>query len=241
MEHNRRKHVLCLSYPLLRLKYNVSRSVLIRMNYTLKIAVIGGRGKVGRFIADYALKRGYQVRMLVRSINLQTTSNEHIEVVEGDARDKDVIANLIQGCNVVINTLGQPAKDSPIYSAVTSNILTAMNDLGIRRYIAVTGGSLNVDGDHKSLLNKLGARLFLILYPAMMADKKKEHEILASSNIDWTLVRLPVVVEGPQTGRIKVNLTDMPGMKMTNQDIADFLLQQIDDTKYIGKTPFIAN
>ncbi|MDQ0089738.1 putative NADH-flavin reductase [Paenibacillus anaericanus] len=91
------------------------------MNYTLKIAVIGGRGKVGRFIADYALKRGYQVRMLVRSINLQTTSNEHIEVVEGDARDKDVIANLIQGCNVVINTLGQPAKGKAVSYPLSCN------------------------------------------------------------------------------------------------------------------------
>ncbi|MGG2093724.1 NmrA family NAD(P)-binding protein [Bacillus sp. S13(2024)] len=37
------------------------------MDNTYKIAVIGGTGKVGRYIASEALKNGYQVRMLVRN------------------------------------------------------------------------------------------------------------------------------------------------------------------------------
>lgn len=37
------------------------------MDNPYKIAVIGGTGKVGRYIASESLKNGYQIRMLVRN------------------------------------------------------------------------------------------------------------------------------------------------------------------------------
>lgn len=40
---------------------------------------------------------------------------------------------------------------------------------------------------------------------------------------------------------IKVKLTDMPGSKITNGDIAGFIIKQIESPKYIYKAPFISN
>ncbi|MEW5548933.1 NAD(P)H-binding protein [Peribacillus frigoritolerans] len=211
------------------------------MKHSYKLAIVGGNGKVGRFIAKRALEEGYQVRMLVRNPTRLTNTDERIEIVKGDAQDINSIRSFLQGCHIVINTIGQPLKDFPIYSVVTKFILTAMNELEIRRYIGVTGGSLDINGDKKNIINKIGARIFRFLFPKMMADKKMELEILARSDVDWTLVRLPFVVEGSSAGNIKESLTDMPGIKITNIDIADFIINQISDNKYIRKTPFIAN
>ncbi|HWO97233.1 MAG TPA: NAD(P)H-binding protein [Bacillus sp. (in: firmicutes)] len=211
------------------------------MKHSNKIAIVGGNGKVGRFIAKRALEGGYQVRMLVREPTKLTNTDERIEIMKGDAQDINSIRSLLKGCDIVINTLGQPVKDSPIYSVVTQSILTEMDELGIRRYIGVTGGSLDITGDNKNIINKIGARIFRFLFPEMMADKKLELEILARSDVEWTLVRLPFVVEGSATGNIKESLTDMPGIKIRNTDIADFIIYQINDKKYIRKTPFIAN
>jgi len=116
-----------------------------------------------------------------------------------------------------------------------------MERRGIRRYIGVTGGSLTIEGDRKSLTNRLGALLFRMLYPGMIEDKTKELAVLRSSDVDWTLVRLPFVSEGGETGDWKVNLADMPGYRINNADIARFLVRQIEDRAYVGKTPFIAN
>jgi hypothetical protein len=63
--------------------------------------------------------------------------------------------------------------NSLIYSLVTTNILETMNELGIRRYIGVTGGSLTITGDNKRFLNKIGAKMFEIFFSEMMMDKKK--------------------------------------------------------------------
>jgi putative NADH-flavin reductase len=206
-----------------------------------KIAIIGGNGKVGRYIAKKAIENGFQVRQLVRNPTKIAYDKNQIEVIKGDARSRDSIQSLLEGCDVVINTLGQPVKETPVYSSVTSTILMTMKELGISRYIGVTGASLDVTGDKKSMINRLGARLFKFLFLKMIQDKEKELEILKKSEIEWTLVRLPFVVEGPQTGYIKENLFDMPGTKINNSDIAYFLIHQIKEKKYHLKTPFIAN
>ncbi|MBP3039807.1 SDR family oxidoreductase [Bacillaceae bacterium Marseille-Q3522] len=205
----------------------------------MRIALIGGTGKAGRFVAEKALEKGYHVRMLVRNPQKVEIAGERVEIVKGDAQDISAIQTLLKNCDAVINTLGQPNKEKPVYSRVTGNILTVMKEMEINRYITVTGGSLNAPGDKKSLVNKIGALIFQWLYADMINDKKKELQILLKSEADWTLVRLPFITEEPAKGEIKVNLNDMPGMKMTNADIADFLVSQITDERYIRKYPFI--
>ncbi|WP_233277437.1 NAD(P)-dependent oxidoreductase [Paenibacillus durus] len=211
------------------------------MKTTYQIAIIGGTGRAGRYLAKKALESGHSVRMLVRNPEKLTYHDDRIQIIAGDARDVSSIRSLLDGCNVVINAFGQPVKALPLYSEITSNVLTVMNEYGIRRYIGVTGGSINVDGDRKSLINRVAAKLFEILLRKMIMDKKKELTLLMKSDIEWTLVRLPFVVEGSETGIIKENLTDVPGRTMTNEDIAKFLIDQIDDMKYVRKTPCISN
>lgn len=207
-----------------------------------KIAIIGGTGTVGHGIVEQALAEGYPVRMLVRNTAKVTVTSEHLEIVEGNARDSQAVAEVLKGCDVVINAFGQPSREKfPIYSQLTGQILDIMKVSDIRRYIGVTGGSLNVPGDRKSFINRLGAALFRLIYSSLVADKEKELALLQSSDADWTLLRLPFVVEGSLSGRVKVNEKDMPGTKMRTADIADFVIRQIEDRQYIRKTPFISN
>ncbi len=206
-----------------------------------KIAIIGGTGKAGRYVVEKALEAGYQVRVLTRNPKQFTAFDKHIEIIKGDARDIKVIRTLLEGCHTVISALGKPKRESFIFSDATQNILTTMKELHIQRYIVVSGGSVDVPGDNKSFFNKVGANMFRILFPNMMKDKYKELDLLLKSNLDWTFVRLPFVVEGVATSKIKESLTDMPGMKIYNGDIADFLIRQISSPLYVRKCPFIAN
>ena len=43
----------------------------------------------------------------------------------------------------------------------------------------------------------------------MMQDKYKELQIIQNSEVDWTIVRLPFVIEGNGIGNIKESLVDM--------------------------------
>ncbi|PMC33677.1 NADH-flavin reductase [Bacillus sp. UMB0899] len=212
------------------------------MDHSYKIGIIGGTGTVGRHIAKRAIQRGYYVRMLVRNPEKLLYKDNKMEIVGGQMQNIDTIRDLLKDCKIVINTFGQPPKEKPMYSKITQNIFDVMKDLNITRYIGVSGGSLTISGDKKSLLNRFGAKLFELLFPKMMEDKKLEWEILCNDKqIQWTLIRLPFVKDSLHTSKIKESLTDMPGTTITNQDIASFIIQQIESPKYIHKAPFISH
>jgi len=212
------------------------------MDVYKKIAIIGGTGKAGRYIASKALEKGYHVRMLVRNPEKLVTRDSRIEVIEGNVQNIEDLQKLLKDCQIVIITFGQPMKEKQIYSKLTENILGVMSDLHMDRYIGVTGGSLTIAGDTKSIVNRMGAKIFEIIYSKMMVDKKKEWHLLSNNQvIKWTLIRLPFIVEGDEVGFIKENLGDMPGIKITNRDIATFIINQIENQTYVQKAPFISN
>ena len=212
------------------------------MGKPYKIAIIGGTGKVGRHIAITAIKKGFQVRMLVRNPDRFMYRDDNLEIVEGQIQDIDTIRKLLNDCKIVINTFGQPIKEVPMYSNTTKNILEIMKELKISRYIGVSGGSLTINSDKKSILNRFGSKMFEIFFTQMMADKEQEWEILIKNKqIEWTLIRLPFVKESLKTNFIKENLTNMPGTKISNQDVARFIIDHLDNAKYVHKAPFISH
>ncbi|HHP5606018.1 MULTISPECIES: SDR family oxidoreductase [Bacillus cereus group] len=211
------------------------------MESTNKIAILGANGKVGKILVNEALEKGYQVKILTRNSTNTEKINENIETIIGDARNFSTIQDLLQGCSAVINAVGQPKNESYIFSTVTKHILEAMKESKIKRYILISGGSLNVTGDQKGIVNKIGATLFKLFLPKMMQDKYKELQIIQNSEVDWTIVRLPFVIEGNGIGSIKESLVDMPGIKIQNGDIAPFVIKQINSDRYVGKCPFISN
>ncbi|MGN4671260.1 SDR family oxidoreductase [Bacillus cereus group sp. MYBK106-1] len=211
------------------------------MESTNKIAILGANGKAGKILVNEALEKGYQVKILTRNSTNTEKINENIETIIGDARNFSTIQDLLQGCSAVINAVGQPKNESYIFSTVTKHILEAMKESKIKRYILISGGSLNVTGDQKGIVNKIGATLFKLFLLKMMQDKYKELQIIQNSEVDWTIVRLPFVIEGNGIGSIKESLVDMPGIKIQNGDIAPFVIKQINSDRYVGKCPFISN
>lgn len=211
------------------------------MESTNKIAILGANGKAGKYLVKEALKKGYEVKILTRDSNNMTITNENIETIIGDARDFSSIRELLKGCQVVVNAVGQPKNESYIFSTVTKHVLEAMKEFKIKRYIVISGGSLNVTGDQKGMVNKIGATLFKLFLPKMMQDKYKELQTIQGSDVDWTIVRLPFVMEGKGIGKIKESLVDMPGMKIQNSDIAPFVIKEINSERYVEKCPFISN
>lgn len=210
------------------------------MNIPQKIVLFGGTGKVGRYIAREALEKGYHVRMLAR--NPQKIPLDNVEIVEGDIQDIKKLRTIMEDCDVVINTFGQPTNAEPIYSKVTENILLVMTEYNINRYIGVTGGSLTIDSDKKNIVNRFGAFMFKLFFSKLLVDRQKEWSILLNNkHIDWTLVRLPFVQEGEAKNHVRENLFDMPGTKISNQDIATFILEQINKPIYVHHAPFVSN
>lgn len=208
---------------------------------TNTIAVIGGTGKSGKYLVQQLLDKNYSIKLLLRNPENFILQNPLIEIVKGDARDYDSIQNLIKDCNIVISTLGQPAGEESIFSDATKNIIKAMNFHGIKRYIVTTGLNVNTPFDNKNEKVKMATDWMYQNYPKTTADKQKEYKLLTESNLDWTLVRLPLIVQTSETFATEVNLKDCKGENISATDLGQFLISQIKNDDFIKQSPFLYN
>ncbi|KMQ68406.1 epimerase [Chryseobacterium sp. FH2] len=208
---------------------------------TNTIAVIGGTGKSGKYLVQNLLDKSYPVKLLLRSPESFTFENPLIEIVKGDARDYDSVEKLIKDCNIVISTLGQPKGEKSIFSDAAENIIKAMNFYGIKRYIVTTGLSVNTPFDNKNEKVKMATDWMYQNYPETTNDKQKEYDLFTESNLDWTLVRLPLIHLTSESFKTETNLEDCKGETISATDLAEFLISQIDDKTFLGKSPFLYN
>jgi len=211
------------------------------MDTKYKVAVIGGTGKSGQFLVLHLLKQGIPIKMLLRNPENFQLKSPLIEIIRGDARDPRAVYSLTEGCQAVISTLGQPKNEPSIFSDATKNVIAAMEFFRIRRYIVITGINVDTPQDNKTGYAEAATEWMKDNYPKTTADKQKEWELLDSSLLDWTLVRLPIIELTDQKNEIKISLVDCPGEKISATSLAEFLADQLNDTAYFKKSPFISN
>ncbi|REG92207.1 NAD(P)-dependent oxidoreductase [Flavobacterium aquicola] len=209
----------------------------------IKIAVIGGTGKSGKYLVQQLINQGFQIKLLLRNPDNFQINNNKVEIIEGNVVNYDDIYNLVEGCEAVISTLGLgiPANEPTIFSQSTINVLKAMNEFKIQRYIVITGLNVDTPFDNKSEKTAFGTEWMKKNFPVSTADKQSEYEMLVKSEVDWTLVRLPMIEQTDETNQISINLQDCPGEKISAINLANFLIEQLSDDPFVRKSPFIAN
>lgn len=206
-----------------------------------RIAVLGGGGRTGKYIVTQLLSQGYSLRLLLRSPEDFQLESPDIEIVKGDAIDFDAIRSLIVDCQAVINTVGQRNNERLIASQATLNVLKAMSEFGIQRYILVAGLNVDTPFDKKSEQTIAATEWMKMNFPLIHADRQKTYSILSTSDVNWTLVRVPFIEFTDVRSKTLVSLEDCPGNKIGAADIACFVIEQLSADSYIKKSPFITN
>lgn len=206
-----------------------------------KIAILGGGGRTGNYIVTRLLSQGYSLKVLLRNPENFQLESPLIEIIKGDAIDPDAIHSLVQGCQAVISTVGQRKDEPLVASQATLNILNAMTEYGIERYILVAGINVDTPFDKKGTETSAATEWMKMTFPSIHADRQKTYSILSTSNVNWTLVRVPFIEFTYTQGETLVSLEDCGGNKISAGAIATFVIDQLSDVTYIKKSPFIAN
>lgn len=211
------------------------------MNTFSKIAVIGGTGKSGKYLVQELLKRRIPIKLLLRKTSHFDIADPLVETVIGDARDYSSVTELLDGCDAVISTLSQPQGERTIFSDAAKNILQVMQEKEVERYIVIAGLNVDAPGDQKSEQVRFSTDWMYQNYPETTKDRQVEYELLRSSSVNWTMVRLPLIIQTEERFPVTVSLTDCPGDKISATDLAGFLVDQLSSETYVKKSPFIAN
>jgi len=123
---------------------------------------------------------------------------------------------------------------------VTEHLLLLLREAGISRYVTVTS-LYETAHEQRDLPTRQAAEFMEQTFPPFIADRRRELELLSESDLDWTYVRLPYVVQEPALGTVLVNLEYLPGQRITAEDLARFMVGQLERREYGGKAPFVAN
>lgn len=210
------------------------------MNQNMKVAVIGGTGKAGKYLLKQLVNQGFMIKLLTRNPQKPEEANL-IEKVIGDVINYESVYNLVDGCNVVISTLGQTKGEDPVFSLAAKNIVKAMEAFEIKRYIVLTGLTLDTQFDNKGFKTTMKTMVMKLLFRKIILDKQNEYKILQDSNLDWTIVRVPFIEMTDSQKIFETSLVDCKGSSISSTDLAKFLINQIRDESFIRKAPFIWN
>ncbi|GAB3705846.1 SDR family oxidoreductase [Amycolatopsis oliviviridis] len=209
----------------------------------MKLTVLGATGGVGSEVVKQALAAGHHVTAVVRDPSRLTAEGERLDVVVAGLSEHGALTEAVSGRDAVISALG--ARDRNPTTVVTDGVraaLAALGSAGSRRLLVVTASGPFVDGDPFFTRNVVKPILGRILRHAF-ADMVAAERIVRASDVDWTIVRPPRLLNGPHTGVIAASTEgNVPGSYSLNRaDVADYLLRAASDDSLIRQTVAIAH
>lgn len=208
----------------------------------MKIAVFGATGGTGIQVVEQALANGYQVIAFARSLDKLKVKDENTIPFEGDIQDSDEVAAALEEVKAVISVLGPTDNRSQfVVSLGIYNILAGMMQHRVSRLVMSAGAGVHDPGDSPNLINKFFNVLLRTFSKNIYEDMVNAVRIVRESDVDWTIVRVPMLTDGPKTGKIQVAWVGKGmGMRVSRADLAFFMLSQVEDYTYIHQAPAIS-
>ena len=205
----------------------------------MKVLVLGATGGTGRLIVRDAVVKGHSVVALVRS--KARADLPGAELIEGDARNENILGRALDGCDAVVSALGTGIgfRKVSLLTEATRALVTAMTRGGVRRLVCIS--ALGV-GDSRGHGGFVFDRLFqpLLLGPAYK-DKDRQEAAIRASSLDWVVVRPAMLTDEPTRGSVRA-VTDLAGVnggKIARADVARFVVDQLTTDTWLRRTPVI--
>ena len=114
---------------------------------TLRTAVLGAAGQLGREVVAALVRRSYAVRAIVRRAPVPEFEDS-VDVRVADARETGLLREVLSGCDAVVNAIGAGTlRRNNIESSATGIAIPVAEQIGARRYIAISAGMVALDWD----------------------------------------------------------------------------------------------
>jgi uncharacterized protein YbjT (DUF2867 family) len=213
-----------------------------------KVCIVGVSGKLGQYMAQDALARGYEVVGVCRagSVDKVGALKERITLVTGATNDRDVIERAASGCDGILTVLVPIGREH--YSSTTAQAVLDLAPPGAR-LIFSSGWHITRDGldvypwKVKALV--FAARLAKLTGRVDLDDQVEACRRIFESNTRWTLVRASDLEEGESQGLpvwsphvgdpiLKSNIT-------RRVDFALFMVDALSKDELIHEAPAIVS
>ena len=210
----------------------------------MKLVVFGGTGATGVLIVREALAAGHDVTVVARTPAKVTEALPRLVVTRGDVTDAESIVPAVDGKDAVLSALGAPSSRPPvtIHRVGITNILAAMKRTNVRRLVAISSGG------HYEGHNPNASRFFeWIIRPLFLRhiyeDMAAMDALIEASELDWTLLRPPRLLDTPARGRVREapDIFVLPkGDTIPRADLAKVAVDKVADSTSIRRAIAVA-
>jgi putative NADH-flavin reductase len=209
------------------------------------LLVIGASQGIGLETVKCALAGGHDVRAFARGAAGIAIDDAKLTKITGDALDATAVSAAVTGADAVIQALGAPktalavVAGTTLFSKATRILIDAMRAAGVRRLVAVTGMGAGDSRGHGGFL--YDALMFPLVLKRIHDDKDVEEQMVRASGLEWTIARPGLLTGGTATGRMRVlaDRKDWQAGSVTRADVAQFLVREAFERRYVSKTPLL--
>ncbi|MBN2039806.1 MAG: SDR family oxidoreductase [Spirochaetes bacterium] len=211
----------------------------------MKVLLFGATGRTGKEIIKQAIEQNHEIRAFARKPEDIAYRQKNLDIFKGDILDYEKVFNAVKGMDAVISSLGiRILKKNTVISEGTRNIINAMEDNGVKRFICLSAVGV---GESRAQQSRLGLLYNYFIIPHiirnMFDDKEVQDKYILESSLDWTIVRAVILTSKKKTGNARSFKADdlTIGKKITRGDVADFMLGQIADRSNVRKAVSLSN
>lgn len=111
----------------------------------------------------------------------------------------------------------------------------------VSRLVLSAGAGVLDPSDSPNMVNKMFNVLVRTFSKNVYKDMVNAVNIVRQSDVDWTIVRVPMLTDGPKTGEVRAAWVGKGiGMRISRADLAVFMLNQVEDFTYLHQAPVIS-
>jgi putative NADH-flavin reductase len=208
----------------------------------MKIVVFGASRGVGLNVVEQALQAGHHVTAFVRTPSRFTLQHPNLTVCQGDSMDAAAVEKAIVGQDAVVSALGPTRPPVPgMMETSARNIIAAMKKHGVRRLISTTGAGVRQPEDKPKLVDHFIGFLLNLLAKDVVLDSAANVKVIQGSDLDWTVVRYPRLMDGEHTHKYRVGYVSKDsGTQLSRADGADFVLKELAEKNWLRKLPVVS-
>ena len=211
-----------------------------------RVCVMGGSRGIGLETVKALLKKDHDVIAFSRGAENMQLDHTKLIRVSGNATHADDVRAAVKGVDAVVQTLGVPVSlkllTGPInlFSSATKTLVPIMEDMNIKRLIAVTGFGA---GDSESAINCVQRVPFNLVFGQAYRDKSAQEMLIKESTLDWTIIRPGVLTNQrlKRPYRVRTRASEWRNGLISRAAVADYIASAIDDPATIGAEPVLAN
>jgi hypothetical protein len=213
----------------------------------MKVCIVGASGKLGKYMVQHCLDRGYEVVGVCReqSVHKLDEFKDQITVIPGMTNDRNVIKKAVAGCEGVLTVLVPWGMQD--YSSGTAQAVLDYSEPGAR-LIFSCGWHITKDGKDvysrgfKWMVGVFGLLGRLVRF-VDLNDQVRATDLIFASDKKWTVVRGSDLEEGESQGlpvwSRHVGDPILESNRTRRIDFALFMVEALTNDELIHQAPAI--